>query len=142
MGLRKLLSLPAKTPIKMLYLLTGSIPIEFLIQRRRLVYLQHILKQDNNSLLKTFFEHQLQTKKSKDWASQVIKDLEKFEIILTFEEISNMPEETWKLIVKNKSIKLALEYLNSNQGSKSQKSKSLVMAPHLSSNTGIFVEDS
>ena len=33
-GLRKLLSLPSKTPKQMLYLLTGSVPIEFIIKRR------------------------------------------------------------------------------------------------------------
>ena len=137
-GLRKLLSLPSKTPVKMLYLLTGSIPIEFLVQRRRLIYLQHILKQENNSLLKTFFEHQLQTRKSKDWASQIMKDLKMFKINLTFEEISTMSEKSWKLLVKNKSIEIALENLNSNQGSKSQKSKSLEMAPYLTSNNEEF----
>ena len=77
MGLRKLLSLPSKTPKCMLYLLTGSVPIEFLIQRRRLIFLHHILNQEDESLLKTFFEHQLNTRKSKDWASQVLKDLTK-----------------------------------------------------------------
>ena len=55
MGLRKLLSLPSKTPKKMLYLLTGSVPIEFLIKRRRLIYLHHILNQENESLLKKRF---------------------------------------------------------------------------------------
>ena len=45
-GLRKLLSLPSKTPKQMLYLLTGSIRIDYLIKRRRLVYLHHILNQD------------------------------------------------------------------------------------------------
>ena len=49
-----------------------------------------------------------------------------------------MPEEACKLIVKNKSIEIALEYINSNQGSKSQTRKSLVMAPYLSSNTEEF----
>ena len=75
MGIRKLLSLPSKTPKRMLYLLTGSVPIEFIIQRRRLIYLYHILNQDNETLLKTFFEHQFTTRKTKDWASQVMKDL-------------------------------------------------------------------
>ena len=121
MGLRKLLFLPSKTPIKMLCLLTGSVPIEFLVPRRRLVYLQHILNQDENSLLKTFFYHQLETRKS--------KDLEKFEINLTFDEIKEMSEESWKTIVKQKSIKNALEHLNYNQGSKSQTSKTLLMTP-------------
>ena len=54
-AIRKLLSLPSKTPRQMLYFLTGSTPIRVLIQRRRLVYLHHILNQDKESLLKTFF---------------------------------------------------------------------------------------
>ena len=101
----------------MLYRSTGSIPIEFLIQKRRLVYLQHILKQDNDSLL-NFFLTSTPNKKVKRLGISSNKNLDKFEIILKFEEILNMQEETWKLKVKNKSIKIALEYLNSNQGSK------------------------
>ena len=45
-AIRKLLELPSKTPIKMLYFLTGSVPIRFQIQTRRLVYLHHILNED------------------------------------------------------------------------------------------------
>ena len=40
MGFRKLLSLSSKTPKKMLYLLTGYVPIELIIQRR-LNYKEH-----------------------------------------------------------------------------------------------------
>ena len=36
-GLRKLMSLPSKTPKQMLYFLTGSTPIRLTIQRRCLV---------------------------------------------------------------------------------------------------------
>ena len=119
-ALRKLLSLPSKTPKVMLYLLTGSIPIEFTIPRRRLVYLHHILNRDENSLLRTFFEHQIKTRESKDWAIQVLKDLTQFDIKLTMDEIRSMPEATWKQLVRNKSIAISLEFLNSNQGSKSR----------------------
>ena len=55
-ALRKLLSLPSKTPKQMLYLLTGSLPIKYLIQRRRLNYLHHIFNQDNESRLTFFFK--------------------------------------------------------------------------------------
>ena len=122
----------------MLYLLTGSVPIEFLVPRRRLVYLHHILNQEEDSLLKTFFEHQHETRKLKDWATQVSKDMEKFEITLTFDEIRKMPEESWKSFVKRKSTENDLEYLNFNQGSKSHKSKALMMAPFLSSENKEF----
>ena len=55
MGLRKLLSLPSKTPKQMIYLLTGSLPKEFIVKRKRLIYLHHILNQEDDSPLKTFF---------------------------------------------------------------------------------------
>ena len=58
----------------------------------------------------------------------MIRDLEHFEINLTFDEIREMSEESWKKIVKQKSIKSALEHLNYDQGSKSQKSETLMMA--------------
>ena len=51
MSLRKLLSLPSKSPKHMLYFLTGSTPIRFIIKRRRLVYLYHILIQSEESLI-------------------------------------------------------------------------------------------
>ena len=102
MALRKLLSLPSKTPKHMLYLLTGSVPIKFQIQRRRLTYLHHILNQDDESLLKTFFSQQLETKKSKDWASQILKDLSDFDIHISMEEIRNTSEAVWKQQVKKK----------------------------------------
>ena len=106
MGLRNFLSLPSKTPQKMLYLLTGSVPIEVLVPRRRLVYLHHILNQEEDSLSKTFFEHQHETRKSKDWATQVSKDMERFKITLTFDEIRKMTEESWKSFVKRKSTSI------------------------------------
>ena len=90
-----------------------------------------MLNQKEDSLLKTFFVHQLKTKKSKDWAADILKDLKSFDINLTMEEIQNLPEETWKLLVKNKSIENTLKELNFKQGSKSQQKRSLTMAPYL-----------
>ena len=115
----------------MLYLLTGSVPIKFQIQRRRLNYLHHILNQDDESLLKTFFYQQLKTKKSKDWASQILKDLKDFDIETTMEQIRCTSETFWKQQVKKKSLELALNFLNTTQGSKSRQYCELKMAPYL-----------
>ena len=79
-SLQKLLALPSKTPRQMLYFLTGSTPIRLTIQRRRLVYLHQIFNQDKESLLRTFFEHQYATRKRKDWATMIIKELSEFKI--------------------------------------------------------------
>ena len=141
MGLRKLLYLPSKTPKRMLYLLTGSVPIEFIVKRRRLIYLHHILNQEEDSLLKTFFEHQLETRKTKDWATQVLKDLNQFEINLSMEQIKQISKESWKCNIKKKSVDLALDFLNTDQGSKSQQKSELKMSPYLSChNEGISLE--
>ena len=53
MSLRKLLNLPSMTPTPMLYFLTGSTTIRFIVKRRRLVYLHHILKQEEESLIRS-----------------------------------------------------------------------------------------
>ena len=133
MALRKLLSLPSKSPKPMLYFLTGSTPIRFLVQRRRLVYLHHILNQNEEALIKTFFDHQFETRKQKDWATQILKDLSDFEISSTLSEIKNISEENWKMSVKIKTHKNALFYLNSIIGSKSKTYEELKMAPYLCS---------
>ena len=96
MALRKMLNLPCKTPKIMLYFLTGSIPSRFQIQRRRLVYLHYILNENSESLLRTFFEHQLKTRKTKDWATRILKDLNEFKIDLSMDEIRQIPKKIWK----------------------------------------------
>ena len=104
----------------MLYFLTGSTPIRFTVQRRLLVYLQHILKQDKESLLRTFFIHKFETRKTKDWATKIIKDLSEFNITMTMNEIQNTSSSAWKEKVKTQTQINALLYPNSNLGSKSQ----------------------
>ena len=140
MGLRKLLNLPSKTPKQMLYFLTGSTPVRFVIKRRRLVYLHHIINQNEETLLRTFFEHQMLTRKTKDWASQILKDLSDFGIDPNLEEIRLVKEDKWKELIKNKTTENALIYLNSDIGSKSKNYKELKMSSFLSSQSEVPIE--
>ena len=133
-GLRMLLSLPVKSPKTMLYLLTGSIPIRYQLKRRRFVYLHHILNLNDDSLLHTFFEAQLNTMKSKDWAKQVIMDLSDYDIDLSMDEIQCISELNWKQMMKEKTINKALDYLNSVKGRKHRNYGELKMAPYLCPN--------
>ena len=64
--------------------------------------------------------HQLQTRKTKDWASRIIKDLIDFKITLSMDEIENTPSEAWKELIKVQTCKNALKHLNTNIGSKSR----------------------
>ena len=134
------MSLPSKTPKQMLYFLTGSTPIRFTIQRRCLVYLQHILRQDNESLLRTFFIHQFETRKPKDWATKIIKDLSEFNITMTKDEIENTSISAWKEKVKTQTHIHALLYLNSNLGSKSQEHKELKISSFLCPNEYLTID--
>ena len=137
MAIRKLLELPSKTPKIMLYFLTGSTPVRIQVQRRRLVYLHHILNHNEESLLLTFFKHQLKTRKPKDWASRVLKYMREFEIELSIDEIKNTSVSVWKERVKLKTLQIALNYLNSNIGSKSRTYSELKMSPYLSPNNEV-----
>ena len=71
-------------------------------------FLHHIINQNKESLLRPFFEHQMQTRKFKDWASQILKDLIDFQIDLIIDEIKFIKEETWKSILKSKAAENAL----------------------------------
>ena len=80
-----------------------------------------------------FFETQVQTEKSKDWSTQLLKDLTEFEIRSTFSEIGLIKEENWKSLVKSKSTVCALKYLNSTSCSKSKKFQEFTISYFLSS---------
>ena len=76
--------------------MTASVRLRFQIQKRCIVYLHHILNQEEESLLKTFFNHQLYTSITKDWTSIILKDLTEFEIDFSINQIMSTPSKTWK----------------------------------------------
>ena len=57
--LRKIFEAPISTPIGMLYLELGVIPIRFIIQERRLNFLGYILHEDEESLINMVLKSQL-----------------------------------------------------------------------------------
>ena len=62
--LRSILGAPSKTPIEALYLETGCLPKKYIIKKRRLMYLHHILWRPKKELIRKFYEAQ-KTKLSK-----------------------------------------------------------------------------
>jgi hypothetical protein len=92
--LRKVLNTTKGCPIVQLYLEMGHTPARVEIQKIRLLYLQYILQQSDDSSLNKFFKLQIEFPTRGDWASRVIKDLQELEIEENFEEI--------KPITKNK----------------------------------------
>ena len=54
-ALLRILEAPASTPTHMFYLELGCIPIRYIIINRRIMFLQYLLKQDDDSLLHNIF---------------------------------------------------------------------------------------
>ena len=84
------------------------------------MFLQYLLQQEEDSLLKTFFVAQLENPVKGDWILQVRKDLDEVEMNVTMEDIQMMSIENFKAKVKTSIRKAALKYLN---GEKARMSK-------------------
>ena len=109
--LRKILETPSSTPKCMLYLETGFKPISFIVQARRLTYLQYILKEEENSLISKFFNAQNSQSVKNDWALTVKKDLEELDINLSFKDIRRKSRHAFKALVSKATTKRALTFL-------------------------------
>ena len=56
--MRKILECPSKTPIHLMYLELGWLPVRFIVQSRRLNFLKYILNQSESTLVKQVFNEQ------------------------------------------------------------------------------------
>ena len=109
--LRKILSAHSKTPLELLYLETGNIPIRFILKARRLNFLWYILNESEESLLRNCFNRQNENPSKGDWVLTVREDLRELGIKLDMEDIKNTGKEEFKSIVKNAVKQSTLEYL-------------------------------
>ena len=80
----------------------------------------------------------MDSRKSKDWCTQILKDLIEYGIEKSLEEIRVINEDSWKSLVKTKTTDIALKYLNSITGSKSRKYQELGMSNYLCSQMNMF----
>ena len=106
--LRRILKAPAKTPKIMLYLELGVLPIRFIIQSRRLMFLQYIMKEDRDSMIHKFLVQQLKSPTKNDWASTVIKDIVKLDLNVTFVEIEQMTKNKFSMLIKKQCNEKAI----------------------------------
>ena len=80
---------------------------------RRILYLQQILKQENeNSLLFRFFKAQMNNPSRGDWAIQIMKDLEEIGLKMSLDEIKHESEEKFTKLTKLAITSKALTDLN------------------------------
>ena len=78
--MKRIFSAPSSTPFPLLYLEMGMIPLKYIIQARRLMFLRYILTQEEDSLLLKFFNAQRREPCKIDWVTTVLNDLETLEL--------------------------------------------------------------
>ena len=106
-----ILEVARTVPYDLVCLELGLEPLRYIIMRRRMLYLQHILKQKDTSLIKQFLKTQMKDLKKKDWGKTIQENLQHLQIDWTFEEIENIPKATYKKIVKKRIKEKSFEYL-------------------------------
>ena len=109
--LRKILEAPASTPIPMLYLELGVTPFRYIIMSRRLMYLQYMLQEEDDALLKNFFMAQMGNPVRDDWIEEVRKNIEEIKLDDTSDQIKAMSKEVFQTKIRIKVRKAALKYL-------------------------------
>jgi hypothetical protein len=114
--LKRIFHAPSSTSNTITQLETGSAPIEQEIHKRQLNFLHHTLSQDDDDPIKMVYVEELKFPTAMNWANEVRKLREKYEITETDEEIPSYTKERWKGIVKSKVNPYALEILNKEMG--------------------------
>ena len=109
MLLRFLLSAHSKTPLEMLYLESGAIPVKFILASRRLNYFYEILDRDEEELTKRVVMEQIENTLDGDFVDLVRKDCEKLQ--LKFETDCRLSKDDVKEKVRN----AAFSYLKALQ---------------------------
>ena len=112
MLLKKIFKCSSQIKYEMLYHELGLLPVRFIIQLRRFLFLQHILKQrDEQTLMYRFSRAQMENPNKNDWVTSVLQDLEDANINMERFEIENISEDKLKNICKEKVKTMAYEYL-------------------------------
>ena len=80
----------SKCPRAILYLELGLCPARFIINKYKLNFLHYILNQDNQSLLKLFFQAQMDFPVKVDRVSEMKEIISDLDIAKSFEEVRKM----------------------------------------------------
>ena len=145
--LRGSLLLGAKSSQSLMLLELGLIPVSFLLKKKKIMYLFHLLNTDESSLVGQVFQKQLQDIKSikkGEWINTVLEDLKELNIELTFSEIATMSKEKFKSLVKKSTETAALKSLVTEVGKRSKGKEiayeCLGMQSYLQSSSGLSLE--
>ena len=116
--MRKVFNTTRGCPIIQLYLEFSQIPARFEIMKIRLLFLQTILTEKEDSMILKFINLQKEQPVKGDWLSTCLSDLKSLGICNTLSEIKIMSKYKFNNILKEHIEKIAFEYLMNKTGSK------------------------
>ena len=100
----------AKTaPYESFFMETGVLNFETIIKSRRILYFHNILNRNKNQLIYSFLMTQQMTKSKYDWASQVLRDCNDFQINSSIDFLQNISVISFKEMVKLKAYEHAFK---------------------------------
>ena len=102
MLLRYITNSHAKVQTEFLYLETGTIPLKQVINNRRMMYLQNILKRPQDEIVKKVYEAQKENPVNGDWVKYVKNNSEEVGMTLNEEAIMSETKYNYKKEVKTK----------------------------------------
>ena len=108
---RRLFEVPNCTTIESFYLETSTIPIRFLLMKKRLFYYWDILQKDETELVKKVFSSQKSFSVKNDWVLQVQSDLDECDIQLNESEIAKMKRCSFTKLINEKINLISAQYL-------------------------------
>ena len=123
--MRKILNAHSKTASELFFIETAKLPLRFVISKRRLMYLWHILTRTENELIKKVYALQKVMFTKGDWYGMIQQEKIRYDINLTDEEISKMSKYRFKSLDEKKVKSVAFEYLK-EKASKHSKSKNIL----------------
>lgn len=143
--LRGCLKVGSKSSHCLLLLELGLLSVEFLIKKKRILYLFHLLTTDTSSLVSQVFQKQMISSVKGDWVDTVLKDLRDFDIKHSFHEISIMSKSQFKNIVTKAGDEACLNALLKEKERLSKGSeicyRELKTQPYLLSPSGLSAEE-
>ena len=93
------------------YLETGKLPFPFIIAKRRLMYLWHILSRDTGKLIRKVYDIQQISTGRDDFFEIIQKEKKKYDIQLHDNEISALSKNRFKKVVNESVNKFAFSWL-------------------------------
>ena len=109
--LSRILETDANTSNAFKYLELGILPVRFEIMKRKILFLQYILKQEKTSMMYQVFQATCENQTKNDFVKTCQKYLDTLDLKITLSDIENMSKWKFKKLVKEKASLAALDYL-------------------------------